>query len=130
MAQLYRLLTGEDSSEFCHKVSLALARGWCLYGDPPSSYDGQTIELNDALTHDGKLQFFTWNDSKGKEAFWHSSAHVLAQAILHFYPNAKLTIGPAIAMCPFCRRVTRPATITAPGAMNKTPKKSDIRTPN
>ncbi|MDB2473624.1 threonine--tRNA ligase [Schleiferiaceae bacterium] len=60
------------------------------------SYDGQTIELNDALTHDGTLQFFTWNDSKGKEAFWHSSAHVLAQAILHFYPDAKLTIGPAI----------------------------------
>ena len=45
MAQLYRLLTGEDSSEFCHKVSLALARGWCLYGDPPSSYDGQTIKM-------------------------------------------------------------------------------------
>ena len=60
------------------------------------SYDGQTIELNDVLTHDGTLQFFTWNDSKGKEAFWHSSAHVLAQAILHFYPDAKLTIGPAI----------------------------------
>jgi threonyl-tRNA synthetase len=60
------------------------------------SYDGQTIELNDALTHDGTLQFFTWNDAKGKEAFWHSSAHVLAQAILHFYPNAQLTIGPAI----------------------------------
>jgi threonyl-tRNA synthetase len=60
------------------------------------SYDGQTIELNDELTHDGTLQFFTWNDTKGKEAFWHSSAHVLAQAILHFYPNAQLTIGPAI----------------------------------
>jgi threonyl-tRNA synthetase len=60
------------------------------------SYDGQTIELNDELTHDGTLQFFTWNDAKGKEAFWHSSAHVLAQAILHFYPNAQLTIGPAI----------------------------------
>jgi threonyl-tRNA synthetase len=42
------------------------------------------------------LQFFTWNDASGKEAFWHSSAHVLAQAIVHFYPHAKLTIGPAI----------------------------------
>ena len=45
MAQLYRLLTGEDSSEFCHKVSLALARGWCLYGDPQYSYDGQTSKM-------------------------------------------------------------------------------------
>jgi threonyl-tRNA synthetase len=38
----------------------------------------------------------TWNDDLGKKAFWHSSAHLLAQAILEFYPNAKLTIGPAI----------------------------------
>ena len=60
------------------------------------SFDGQTIELNDPLTTDGTLQFFTWNDASGKEAFWHSSAHVLAQAIVHFYPDAKLTIGPAI----------------------------------
>ena len=45
MAQLYRLLTGEDSSEFCYKVSLALARGWCLYGVPQYSYDGQTIKM-------------------------------------------------------------------------------------
>jgi threonyl-tRNA synthetase len=60
------------------------------------SFDGQTIELNDPLTTDGTLQFFTWNDASGKEAFWHSSAHVLAQAIVHFYPAAKLTIGPAI----------------------------------
>jgi threonyl-tRNA synthetase len=60
------------------------------------SFDGRTIELNDPLTTDGTLQFFTWNDASGKEAFWHSSAHVLAQAIVHFYPDAKLTIGPAI----------------------------------
>ena len=60
------------------------------------NFDGQTIELNDPLTADGTLQFFTWNDASGKEAFWHSSAHVLAQAIVHFYPEAKLTIGPAI----------------------------------
>jgi threonyl-tRNA synthetase len=38
----------------------------------------------------------TWNDDLGKKAFWHSSAHLLAQAILEFYPHAKLTIGPAI----------------------------------
>ena len=39
---------------------------------------------------------YTWDDEAGKRAFWHSSAHVLAQAILRFYPDAKLTIGPAI----------------------------------
>ena len=77
--------------EVAMSISHGLARN-ILSG----TYDGQTIELNDPLTTDGTLQFFTWNDKDGKKAFWHSSAHVLAQAILHFYPDAKLTIGPAI----------------------------------
>ena len=46
MTQLYRLLTGEDSSEFCYKVSLELVRGWCLYGVPQYSYDGQTSKMH------------------------------------------------------------------------------------
>ncbi len=82
---------GTTAMDVAKSISHGLARN-ILSG----SYDGQTIELNDALTHDGTLQFFTWKDAKGKEAFWHSSAHVLAQAILHFYPDAQLTIGPAI----------------------------------
>jgi len=77
--------------EVAMSISHGLARN-ILSG----TYDGQIIELNDPLTTDGTLQFFTWNDKDGKKAFWHSSAHVLAQAILHFYPDAKLTIGPAI----------------------------------
>jgi len=39
MTRLYRLLTEDDSSEFCHKVSRALAQGWELYGDPVMSFD-------------------------------------------------------------------------------------------
>ena len=82
---------GTTAMDVAKSISHGLARN-ILSG----SYDGQTIELNDELTHDGTLQFFTWKDAEGKEAFWHSSAHVLAQAILHFYPDAQLTIGPAI----------------------------------
>jgi len=82
---------GTTAMDVAKSISHGLA-GNILSG----SYDGQTIELNDVLTHDGTLQFFTWKDAEGKEAFWHSSAHVLAQAILHFYPDAQLTIGPAI----------------------------------
>ena len=37
--KLYRLLTGDDSSEFCHKVSEALSKGWDLYGDPTYAHD-------------------------------------------------------------------------------------------
>ena len=39
MSKLYRLLTEEDTSAFCHKVSVALAKGWELYGSPAYAYD-------------------------------------------------------------------------------------------
>ena len=60
-----------------------------------ASYNGSTIETTTALTTDGALVLHTFNDDEGKKAFWHSSAHVLAETILEFYPKAKLTIGPA-----------------------------------
>jgi threonyl-tRNA synthetase len=58
--------------------------------------NNQTIELSDPILTDGSLRFFTWDDKEGKNAFWHSSAHVLAQALEFFYPKINLTIGPAI----------------------------------
>lgn len=58
--------------------------------------NGTQVETTTPITTDSTLQLLTWNDDLGKKAFWHSSAHLLAQAILEFYPNAKLTIGPAI----------------------------------
>ena len=61
-----------------------------------AKFNDQVIETKTPLTTDGALTLFTWKDSEGKRAFWHSSAHILAQAILNFYPDAKLTIGPAI----------------------------------
>lgn len=61
-----------------------------------ASFNGTTIETKTPLTTDGSLILYTFNDAAGKKAFWHSSAHVLAEAILSFHPNAKLTIGPAI----------------------------------
>lgn len=54
------------------------------------------VEPNEPINEDSTLQLLTWNDDLGKHAFWHSSAHLLAQAITQFYPNAKLTIGPAV----------------------------------
>ena len=59
-------------------------------------FNDDTVETKTPLTTDGNLTLFTWNNPEGKKAFWHSSAHLLAQAILSFYPEAKLTIGPAI----------------------------------
>ena len=61
-----------------------------------ANFNGTTVETTTPLTSDGSLILYTFNDDGGKKAFWHSSAHVLAQAILEFHPKAKLTIGPAI----------------------------------
>ena len=61
-----------------------------------ASYNNIIVETSTELTEDGSLVLYTWNNDEGKKTFWHSSAHILAQAILHFYPKAKLTIGPAI----------------------------------
>lgn len=59
--------------------------------------NGKQTEVETPITEDSAVQLLTWNDDMGKKAFWHSSAHLLAQAIMEYYPNAKLTIGPAIA---------------------------------
>ncbi len=61
-----------------------------------ANFNGNTVETKTPLTTDGPLTLYTWNNPEGKKAFWHSSAHLLAQAILFFHPDAKLTIGPAI----------------------------------
>ncbi|KAB8154856.1 threonine--tRNA ligase [Kordia sp. TARA_039_SRF] len=61
-----------------------------------ANFNGTTVETTTPLTQDGKLVLYTWRDDEGKKAFWHSSAHILAQAILELYPEAKLWVGPAI----------------------------------
>lgn len=61
-----------------------------------ASFNDKTVELSTPLTEDGALTLYTWNNEEGKKAFWHSSAHILAQALEELYPGIKLTIGPAI----------------------------------
>ena len=58
--------------------------------------DGVLCDLRTPLTADCKLELLTFDDEEGKRAFWHTCSHVLAQAVKHLYPNAKLGIGPAV----------------------------------
>ncbi|MGF1637806.1 MAG: threonine--tRNA ligase, partial [Cyclobacteriaceae bacterium] len=56
-------------------------------------------EVQDAtrpIHSDARVQFFTWNDKEGKATFWHSSAHIMAEALEFLYPGVKFGIGPAI----------------------------------
>ncbi|MBT8288547.1 MAG: threonine--tRNA ligase [Bacteroidia bacterium] len=61
-----------------------------------AQYNDKTVEISSKLEEDGNLVLFTWNNPEGKKAFWHSSSHILAQALEELYPGVKLTIGPAI----------------------------------
>lgn len=61
-----------------------------------ASFNSKIVEVATPLTTDGSLILYTWENPEGKKAFWHSSAHILAQALEEMYPNIKLTIGPAI----------------------------------
>ena len=70
---------GTSAKNIAESISQGLARNALT-----AKWNEQTIELNDPINESGKLEFFTWEDSEGKSAFWHSSAHVLAQGIMHF----------------------------------------------
>lgn len=61
-----------------------------------AKFNGTTVEISTPLTDNGSLVLYTWNDKEGKKAFWHSTSHIVAQALEELYPGVKLTIGPAI----------------------------------
>ena len=60
------------------------------------SVNGEIWDLTRPITADAEIKLFTWDDQEGKHAFWHSSAHLMAEALQQLYPNTKFGIGPAI----------------------------------
>lgn len=58
--------------------------------------NGTTFDLSQPLTEGDEILFWNFSDPQGKEIYWHSSAHILAQAVLRLWPNAQPTIGPPI----------------------------------
>jgi threonyl-tRNA synthetase len=82
---------GTTPMEVAKSISEGLARNVIS-----AKFNNTVVETSTPLNTDGSLTLYTWNDPEGKKAFWHSSSHVMAQAIQDLYPGAKLTIGPAI----------------------------------
>ena len=60
------------------------------------SVNGEIWDLTRGITDDADVKLFTWEDEEGRHAFWHSSAHLMAEALQQLYPNTKFGIGPAI----------------------------------
>ena len=58
--------------------------------------NGETWDLSRPIAEDAVLKLYKWEDEEGKHTFWHSSAHLLAEALQELYPNIQFGIGPAI----------------------------------
>ena len=82
---------GSTPMDVARDISEGLARNVIS-----AKFNDTIVESVTPLHEDGSLTLYTWNDDLGKKAFWHSSSHILAQAIEELYPGVKLTIGPAI----------------------------------
>ncbi|NQY05555.1 MAG: threonine--tRNA ligase, partial [Flavobacteriaceae bacterium] len=82
---------GTTPMEVAKSISEGLARNVIS-----ASFNTEKVETTTPLTTDGSLVLYTFRDDEGKEAFWHSSSHIMAQALEEIYPGIKLTFGPAI----------------------------------
>ncbi|WP_205504566.1 threonine--tRNA ligase [Rufibacter psychrotolerans] len=82
---------GVTGIEIAASISEGLARNVLAV-----KVNGQVWDLTRPITEDASIQLLTWNDDEGKATYWHSSAHLMAEALEALYPGVKLGIGPAI----------------------------------
>jgi threonyl-tRNA synthetase len=82
---------GISSLEIAKSISEGLARKVLA-----ASINGQVWDLNRPINEDASLQLLTWDDKDGKNTFWHSSAHLMAEAVESMYPGVKFWVGPPV----------------------------------
>ncbi len=82
---------GTTSMDIARSISEGLARNVLA-----AKVNGEIWDASRSINTDSTLQLLTWNDTGGKFAFWHSSAHLMAEALESLYPGVKFGIGPAI----------------------------------
>ncbi|GAA4806052.1 threonine--tRNA ligase [Olivibacter ginsenosidimutans] len=82
---------GVTSLEIAQSISEGLARNVLA-----AEVDGQVWDASRPIEKDASVRLLTWNDKEGKATFWHSSAHLMAEALEALYPGTKFGIGPAI----------------------------------
>ena len=82
---------GVTGFEVAQSIGAGLAKAACAV-----SVNGEVRDLRLPINEDCELSVLTFDDADGKHAYWHSTSHVMAQAIQHLYPQTLFTIGPAI----------------------------------
>ena len=84
--------SGTTVMDIAKSIGMGLYKAACL-----AKIDGETCDLRTPVTKDCHVEILTFDDEDGKKAFWHTTSHILAQAVKRLYPSAKLAIGPSIA---------------------------------
>ena len=82
---------GVTGLQIAESISPALARNVLACG-----VNGETVELNRPINEDANVTLYKWEDEEGKHAFWHTSAHLLAEALQELYPGIQFGFGPAV----------------------------------
>jgi threonyl-tRNA synthetase len=83
--------TGITALEIAKSISEGLAKKVLA-----ASVNGQVWDATRHITSDAALKLLTWNDAEGQNTFWHSSAHLMAEAVECLYPGVKFWVGPAL----------------------------------
>ncbi|GAC1380971.1 MAG: threonine--tRNA ligase [Ginsengibacter sp.] len=83
--------SGIQPIEIAKQISEGLARKVLV-----SKVNGEVWDANRPLTKDSTINFIKWEDDEGKATFWHSSAHLMAEAVENLYPGVKFWVGPAV----------------------------------
>ena len=82
---------GVTGLQIAESISPALARNVVSCG-----VNGETVELNRPINEDAKIALYKFDDEEGKHTFWHTSAHLLAEALQELYPGIQFGFGPAV----------------------------------
>ncbi|ADQ19175.1 threonine--tRNA ligase [Leadbetterella byssophila] len=78
-----------------YQVALSISEGLAR-NVLAAKVNGKVVDANTPLTEDVTLSLLTWNDAEGKSTFWHSSAHLMAEALEALYPGVKFWVGPPV----------------------------------
>jgi threonyl-tRNA synthetase len=83
--------SGVSSMDVAKSISEGLAKKILV-----AELNGEVVDLSRPITTDSTIKLITWEDAVGKNTFWHSSAHLMAEAVESVFPGVKFWVGPAL----------------------------------
>ena len=89
--QIKEFEQGVTAADVAKSIGMGLYKSACA-----AKIDGQVCDLRTPIEKDCSLEILTFDTAEGKHAYWHTTSHIMAQAVMRLYPGTKFSIGPAI----------------------------------